>query len=184
LADSHKQIEKLNWTIQSLLNLTRMDGALVELSLAVTPVAELIGEVVDDQAHQIAARGLRIRTDIAEESLACSCDRKYLTTALSNILDNAIKYSRENGEIRITGYRRTGSTVIAVADDGAGIDPSDLPHIFERFYRASSSLQEGSGLGLSLADSIVRLHGGSIEVDSTPGSGATFSLVLPPASGA
>lgn len=179
LKDSEKQIERLEWTIHSLLSLTRMDGDLVELSMENIPVRELIEEAIQDNAGQIAAKALCIQGDDIGEHVTARCDRRYLVTALSNIINNAVKYSPDKGEIRVAGFTRGNSVVIRISDDGPGIDPTDLPHIFQRFYRSLSSTEEGSGLGLALVDSIVRLHGGRIDVDSAPGSGSTFSLVLP-----
>jgi two-component system heavy metal sensor histidine kinase CusS len=99
---------------------------------------------------------------------------------LGNLVSNALRYTPEGGEIRLAAQKEPGSLVLGVADTGSGIDPQILPHIFERSYRGDASRSgDESGLGLAIAKSIVELHGGKIQVESTPGKGAHFSIVLP-----
>lgn len=179
LNDSKEQIARLQWMVQNLLTLTRIDGDLVELVTEEVPVAELIEETVRGNTAAVTSRNLRIERNLAPADAAVVCDKKRLLTALSNIFDNAAKYSPEGGTITFQYSHRDDGTAISIADCGPGIDPVELPHIFERFYRARTAIGEGSGLGLSLADSIVRLHGGIIEVDSRPGAGCTFTVLLP-----
>lgn len=111
-----------------------------------------------------------------------SADREALTTAIDNLLDNAIKYSPDGDAVWLTAEDVADSVVIQVRDCGCGIDPSDRPYIFERFYRGNSELTRatrGTGIGLSLVDHIVRAHGGRVDVVSSPGQGSTFSIILP-----
>jgi signal transduction histidine kinase len=99
--------------------------------------------------------------------------------ALANLLDNAVKFTPPGGRITV-GARREGERVrIWVEDTGSGIDPEDLPHIFERFYRGRNAPAEGSGLGLAIVRWIVEAHGGQVEVHSQPGQGSRFELILP-----
>jgi signal transduction histidine kinase len=101
---------------------------------------------------------------------------------LSNLLENAIKYSPENSKILITSEEVDNKVVLQVSDQGMGIDPEDLPNIFMKFFRsknAKSSPVKGSGLGLYLAKYFVELHGGSISVESALGQGTTFTVELP-----
>ena len=179
LRDSKKQIERLQWMVMSLLSLTRIDGDLVELDSEEIPVTELIEEMIRGNTQALSSKKLHIDRSSVPADATIVCDRKRLVIALSNIFDNAIKHSPEKGVITFLYSRKEESAIIGITDRGPGIDPADLPHIFERFYRARTSTDERSGLGLSLADSIVRLHGGTIEVESTPGTGTTFSIILP-----
>ena len=106
-------------------------------------------------------------------------DADRLSQVLTNLLTNAIHYNRDGGEIRITTAAENGSAVLQVADTGQGIAPEDLPHIFERFYRADKSRARAdgrSGLGLAICKAIVDAHGGSIEVASELGRGTTFTV--------
>ena len=109
-------------------------------------------------------------------------DETRLQEILYNLLDNAVKYSREGGEIRLRARKRDGEIVISVGDTGVGIRQEDLPRIFERFYRADKARSRevgGTGLGLSIVKHIAQLHGGSVEAESEPGQGTTIRVVIP-----
>jgi signal transduction histidine kinase len=108
-------------------------------------------------------------------------ERNQLAQAITNLVANAIHYTPE-GEVRISSHFDGPRACIQVSDTGIGIDPEDLPHIFERFYRDKHTSQSdipGSGLGLAIVKEIVALHGGKIDVDSRAGEGSTFSVYLP-----
>ena len=109
-------------------------------------------------------------------------DAERLGQVITNLLSNAIYYNRDHGEIRVETRAENGAAVITVADTGPGIAPEDLPHIFERFYRADKSRARGdgcSGLGLAICKAIVDAHAGSIRVATQSGAGTTFSVRLP-----
>jgi signal transduction histidine kinase len=101
---------------------------------------------------------------------------------VTNLLDNAIEYNQECGQVRITGEKLGGTVILSVNNSGPGIAAEDLPRIFERFYRADKA-RSGSGghtgLGLAISKAIVEAHGGTLEAASQPGEGATFTLRLP-----
>ena len=109
-------------------------------------------------------------------------DRTRLQEALYNLLDNAVKYSREHGEIRLSARQRDGEVELAVSDDGIGIAKEDLPRIFERFYRADKARGpdvRGTGLGLAIVKHIAQLHGGRVEAESELDKGTLIRVVLP-----
>ncbi len=109
-------------------------------------------------------------------------DRDRLAQVITNLLTNAINYNREGGEVLLSIDRQDAFVVISIADTGRGIATGDLPHIFERFYRADSSrvAQSGqTGLGLAISKAIVEAHGGRIQVFSEAGKGTTFTVYLP-----
>jgi signal transduction histidine kinase len=99
--------------------------------------------------------------------------------ALSNLLDNALKFTPTGGQIEVGAKKDEDSAVVWVDDTGVGISAEDFPHIFKRFYRGREHQDEGSGLGLAIVESIVQAHGGEVQVESTPGEGAQFTIRLP-----
>jgi signal transduction histidine kinase len=120
----------------------------------------------------------------AGEEKAIKADRRLIRTALNNLIDNAVKYNRSGGMVKI-GIRSdkdTSSTVIEVEDSGIGIPREELPRVFERFYRidkARSRETGGTGLGLSIVKHIAELHGGMVTVTSVEGEGSTFTFAIP-----
>lgn len=110
-------------------------------------------------------------------------DKGQLKEVFVTLLDNAVKYGKDNTTVRITALKNDSSVVIKVADEGIGIPEQDLPHIFERFYRVDHSRNkvkaEGYGLGLSVAESIVKAHGGTIMAESVVDTGTTITIELP-----
>lgn len=105
------------------------------------------------------------------------CDRNWLTEAISNLIKNAFDHTKEGDIIRVEWSRCASMVQIAVQDDGSGIHPEDLPHIFKRFYRSRfSEEKQGIGLGLPLAKAIIEAHGGTVEADSDPGTGTVFTV--------
>ena len=99
--------------------------------------------------------------------------------ALGNLLDNAVKASERKGKVEIGFCRESKGCRIWVRDEGGGIDPEELPRIFDRFYRSPKNGTTGSGLGLALVKGVVQVHGGTIEADSRPGEGSRFTIFLP-----
>jgi signal transduction histidine kinase len=114
--------------------------------------------------------------------LEIECDALKVSLALTNLIDNAIKYTRKGGTVSVTVQRGGGNAAIVVKDNGRGISEKDLPYIFDRFYRVDKARARdtgGSGLGLNISRKIALLHGGSIDVVSEEGKGSTFTLYLP-----
>ena len=174
-----RQAEKMSTLVKSLLEITRMDQGTQKLSLEYADLSELVGVVCEEQAL-VAQNGIRLETEIRPDIFA-EIDVFLIARVLQNLIDNAYKFGRENGLIRVSLAREPGGAAITVADDGIGIAPHQLEHIFQRFYQADESRRShsGMGLGLSMVEQIVRLHGGSIEVNSTLGAGTTFTVHLP-----
>jgi signal transduction histidine kinase len=137
--------------------------------------------MADEAAEWAEEKGIAVETEVPE-GLLIQADQMLLTRLFLNLLDNAVKYGREGGWVKIKAERdKTGHrAVITVSDNGEGISEADLPHIFKRFYRADKARSgEGTGLGLSFAEMIVRLHCGKITVHSLPGVETRFVVELP-----
>jgi len=150
----------------------------------VADLRQLIAGVVADWAEVATARNLNLVTDVPECLPPILADTEYLRNALERLLDNACKFSWHGTiEVRACDHEEPGgrAVCIAVSDQGIGIAADDLPHIFSPFYQGdrAKTEQQGSGSGLAIAKGIVELHGGHIEVESQPGVGSTFTIVLP-----
>jgi signal transduction histidine kinase len=179
LAESQVQLDRLEWITRNLLDLSRLDAGLVALDLAHHDVGELIEAAASAFKASAQEKGITLSIQQPMPSLELDCDGAWIELALSNLLDNALKFTPAGGQVEI-GAERKGETVqLWVRDSGPGIDPADQPHIFERFYRGRSSPAEGSGLGLAIVQSVVQAHGGQISVESKPDAGSLFVIELP-----
>lgn len=179
LAESAAQINRLEWITQNLLNLSRLDAGLVSLDLAVHDAGEIVAETAAAFKARAAEKGITLSVETPDHPLPLRCDRPRLELALANLLDNALKFTPSGGAVT-AGARATPTGVaLWVADTGPGVDPEDLPRIFERFYRGRNNGAPGSGLGLSIVHSIVQAHHGRVTVDNRPGEGCTFTVEIP-----
>jgi len=179
LSESQSQLQRLEWITRNLLDLSRLDAGLMALQRGDHGAGDLIEAVVGSFAARVEERGIDLRLHYPPEPLTITCDRAWVEMALSNLVDNALKFAPRAGQVDV-GARATDLGVeIWVTDNGPGIPPEDLPHIFDRFYRGKGTPNEGSGLGLAIVRSIAQAHGGQVTVESTPSAGARFAIVLP-----
>jgi len=145
-------------------------------------VGRIVSDVVEAYRFPIEQNGFELEVKVAEDLPEVEADKEALGQALLNLVNNAIKYSRDGKLLRLEVARRGDEVTIAVSDRGIGIAKGEQKKIFDKFYRAEDSLvheTKGSGLGLPLVRHIMEAHGGEVEVESTPGRGSTFTLVLP-----
>ena len=172
--------ERMTSLVEDLLFLARSDSAVAPpIEPAPIAIAAALSEAIDAVKHLAAARSVRILS-AGDGDAHVTGNRAMLKRMFMALLDNAIKNSREGGEIRIAVERSPDLLTVSIRDFGRGIDAADLPHIFQRFYRADKSRTgEGYGLGLSIAENIARAHGAEIGVTSAPGEGATFVVRMP-----
>jgi two-component system sensor histidine kinase ResE len=124
-------------------------------------------------------KGLELTVSSTSSQFYVSCDKSWIETALTNLLDNAIKFTPAGGQIGVGSVQNEYEVQIWVKDTGIGIPEDELPFIFHRFYRSKDSQERGSGLGLSIVESVVKAHGGSVSVESRLDEGSIFTIKLP-----
>jgi two-component system, OmpR family, phosphate regulon sensor histidine kinase PhoR len=177
--------DRLELLVEDLLTLARLESANPNLQMEKVDLSSFLPEMVRDWEKKVTSKQLNIIVDLPTGLPPIFADRTRLQEALYNLLDNAVKYSREHGEIRLSVRQRDGEIELAVSDDGIGIATEDLPRIFERFYRAdkarSADKVRGTGLGLAIVKHIAQLHGGRVEAESELEKGTTIRVVLPSA---
>ena len=175
--------KRLDLLVEDLLTLAQLESANPNLQLRDVDLPSFFGEVVRDWEKRLAIKQLNLIVDLPPDLPTIHADRARLQEALYNLLDNAVKYSREHGEIRLNARRRDGEIELSVNDNGIGIGREDLPRIFERFYRADKARSpdkvRGTGLGLAIVKHIAQLHGGRVEAESELGRGTTIRIMLP-----
>ena len=175
------EFKKLTRIVEGLFTLSMADAGQLHLLCDPLYINETLEEACALVSFRARAKNIRIVRDLDQE-IPYFGDEAFLHQLFLIFLDNAIKYSPSGTSVRVTLQNREGEIRVAFADQGLGISSEDLPFIFERFYRAapaSSGEAQSGGLGLAIAQAIVRAQGGSIECESVPGKGSTFTVVLP-----
>ena len=175
-----EEADRLTHLIDSLLVMSRADAGPIKLNQSSVNLGGLMREAVSDLAVLAEDRGVSVSIQAQDEVVAAG-DRMLLRHAVLNLLDNAIKYSPEGGVIHVAVDCDGGAASIAIRDNGPGIPQAEQKRVFDRFYRldkARSREQGGVGLGLSIAAWAIEAHGGRIELDSEPGQGCTFTIIL------
>ncbi len=176
------EVARLSGLIDDLFELSQIEAGALGLRLARASIGDLVVETVEAMRAEAGRAGVRLRYDCPETLPPIEADMQKLHRVLANLLANAVRHTPAGGDVRLSASERDGAIVIAVADSGEGIAPADLPHVFERFFRGDRSRSRasgGAGLGLAIARGLVQAHGGSIDVESRPGEGATFTVRLP-----
>ena len=178
IAAVQRAITRMNRMIDNLTEITRFAAEAVAVKSEPVALAPYLDNLFEQCAGVLDTR--RITRDVPPELPPVSADSRQLERILLNLLTNAQKYSAPDTPIRLSARRQNGEVVIAVRDEGQGIPPDDLPHIFERFYRAEHGRKaEGIGLGLYITKALVEAHGGRIWAESDAGNGSTFYFTLP-----
>lgn len=175
-----RESDRLNALVEDLLDLARMESGRMGFRLAPTDASVLVQAGAARLRTQAEQAGLQVTVDAPEGLPAVMADPARVEQVLLNLIHNAIKFTPAGGTIRLT-VRPLGSYVeVAVEDNGVGVEPEDLPRLFERFYKADKARQSaGTGLGLAIAKHIVQGHGGDIGAEPLPGGGMRFWFTLP-----
>lgn len=175
-----------------VIRMTRLVGDLRDLSLAevgglslhLTPVdvGALLGALLSNLEAVAAARQIRLTAAVPPDLPPVQADPDRIRQVFLNLLANALQYTPEGGEVQVRAWREGKELRVRICDTGPGIAPEDLPHIFDRFFRADRSRTRatgGTGLGLAIVRSLLELHGGRVSVESRPGAGTCFTVALP-----
>jgi signal transduction histidine kinase len=173
---------RLNKIIDNILDFSKIEAGRKRYDFAEGDMAEVIERVLSSYSYQINRSGFDIQTNIQRDLPLVLMDRDAMTQAISNLVDNAIKYSRDEKQVSITAGKRGSDVSIEIGDNGIGIPHAEQGKIFEKFYRVGNGLVhdvKGSGLGLSLVKHIVEAHKGTISVESELGKGSVFRILLP-----
>jgi signal transduction histidine kinase len=168
--------------LNDLLDLARSDAGRLTINPEPCEVSSLVEDAAQTMQRRIDGRNQRLVVELEDGLPRVRVERDRIKQVLVNLLTNANEYCPDGAEIRVTANRVGGEVELAVADDGPGIPPDQIDHIFERFGRGEAGASQrvgGTGLGLAIARSLVEAHGGAIGVTSTPGKGSTFRVVLP-----
>src|SRR6185295_6397801 len=182
LESSRQQLERLDWLAQNLLELSKLDSGLVLLDLRPDDLRACVESAVEQAEAVAARRGIGLALDLPPSPVRIRHDPQRIGQVVTNLVGNALKFTPRGGSVTVELEPDPEGARIVVRDTGVGIDASELPRIFDRFYRgtmANEARGSGSGLGLAIVKSIVDLHAGRIAVDSRLGSGTTFTLILP-----
>lgn len=165
----------INFLVKSLLTLSMLDSGTVELKFKKVSMNKIIDECISRTEVLADIRDVRIEKTVKTD-FALDCDFRWICEAVANIVKNCIEHTDSGGYVKISAEKNSMYSEITISDNGCGISPKDLPHIFERFYKAKNSSPSSVGIGLSLAKSIVEKTGGYITVDSELAVGTTFRL--------
>ena len=175
------ETQRLRRLVENVLDFARMEDGRKQYHFEPVDSTAWLRDLAEDFQAQVAAQGFAIETHIPQGLPAIVGDRETLTTAVNNLLDNAVKYSGGAGTVQLEASANDEGLAIAVRDRGVGIREEDQGRIFEKFYRGGGDLSrqiKGVGLGLNLVQHIVSAHGGRVDVESRPGNGSTFTIHL------
>lgn len=173
---SGQELDRIEMLVQNLLKITRLDAG----SIVIEKNPEYVSDMIKDIELHFACRARQEQKAVilsGDDRILLLCDRDWIIEAISNIVKNALDHTKAGDSVHITWKQSTSVVQIIVKDNGSGIHPEDLHHIFKRFYRSRFSKDiQGIGLGLPLAKAIIEAHGGTIEVSSELNAGTVFTI--------
>lgn len=177
----HKEISRLEEYIFSFLDIARIESGQIELQLNPCDLEELFSEIVNGFKIQAAKKKIVLQSELPSLSGHFTVDRLQISRVISNLLDNAIKYSQENSTVSLRVQEKRNQLILEISDQGPGICIEDQAHIFNHFYRIDDKRRaiKGTGLGLAAVKAIVESHSGRVWLRSKPGKGSSFFVSLP-----
>jgi signal transduction histidine kinase len=182
LATSRQQLDRMDWLAQNLLELSKLESGLLRLDLRPDDLRSTVESAFEQAEPAGRRRGVSLELRLAPAPVRVRHDPQRIGQVVANLVGNAIKFTPGGGSVVVTLESHRDGARLEVRDTGVGIDATEIPRIFERFYRGSRANEargSGSGLGLAIVKSIVDMHGGRISVESRVGSGTTFAVILP-----
>jgi len=180
LEDVVAETQRMTQLVEDLLILARTDAQIVEMPRAPVDLRDILQAVATEMSSLAQTRQIKIKAALGDVPVIIAGNRPALHRLFLGLLDNALKYSHPASEVIATIEHRDATVSVTIQDFGAGISEADLPHIFERFYRADRSRTgSGHGLGLPLAESIAIAHRAKIDVRSVEGAGSVFTVIFP-----
>lgn len=177
-----RESDRLAQLVDNILDFSRLEAGQRTLQRSPVDMRDVVNAAMDGFRLRLEDAGFKYEVDLPEQVPPVLGDGRALQHCLLNLLDNAVKYSRDRKEVRVSVASYDGQVALSVADRGIGIPPEERERIFEKFARVETGLVhdvKGAGLGLSLVDMLVRAHHGRVELTSTPGEGSTFTILLP-----
>lgn len=181
LTDIDAEIDRLNSIIEDLLMLVQASNTKSVLRLSSEDIPAMLKGIIEKLEPIARQKNITLHLESDEETLV-NCDKIKMQICFSNLIDNAIKYGEDGGNVYVSCNKNGNNIIVQISDDGLGIPGHDLPNIFDRFYRVDktrSRASGGTGLGLSITQRIILLHNGTVDVDSKLGEGTTFTITLP-----
>ena len=165
--------------IEDLLDVARIEAGVLVVRPSLEELAPILGEARELFLDPAEGKGIELVVEPGGEGLAARVDRDRVMQALANLLDNAVRLTPEGGRVALSVEDRGTRLAVSVADDGPGIHPDLLGHLFDRFAQADGPGRGEAGLGLTIVEGVAHAHGGTVEVDSRLDEGSTFTLLLP-----
>lgn len=184
LNTAQREIRSLSLLIDDLFELAQIEAGGLHLELRPNSISDLISDTIESFSELAARQDLTLDASAEPGVDPVLMDARQIGRVLANLLGNALRHTPAGGTVQVQATRRAEQVLVEISDTGEGMDAEDLPHIFERFYRAEKSRSRatgGTGLGLAIAKGIVEAHGGQIDVESTTGQGTRFFFTLPAA---
>ncbi|MDI6695361.1 MAG: HAMP domain-containing sensor histidine kinase [Anaerolineales bacterium] len=182
LVQAKKQIDRLSLLVEDLFQVSQLDTGSLPLQLEAASLSDLISDTLESFSALAAQSRVTLSGSAAPGVDPLMIDVQRMGRALNNLVSNALRHTPPEGRVDIHAGLTDDGVLLSISDTGEGISPDDLPYVFERFYRGEKSRSRasgGAGLGLAITRGIVEAHGGSIRVESEPGKGTVFTIVLP-----
>lgn len=168
------QLDKMQWMITTLLKISKFDAGTAVLHKEPVHLSQVVAQAIAPFTIQAELRQINLAVDCPPVQFLG--DRMWTVEAVQNIVKNCLEHMEDGGTLRLTGVQTALYCQLVIADDGCGIEKEDLPHIFERFYRGKNAGADSVGIGLALSKSVLNRENATIDVESTPGVGTTFTI--------